>query len=505
MKDKIEQQTQADIKDFFISYHSADRPWAEWIAWQLEEEGYTTIIQAWDFRPGSNFTIKMDKALRSDIRTITILSPSYLSAFDTHSAEWATAFNQDPTGEKGILLPVRVSECKPGGLFGSIGYIDLVGKYEQSSRQELLAGVVYSRNKPYIPPVFPGVSRSLAVMKPDFPGEHAATATKQRSSPPLGTIIFKYELHSRWVNSVAWSPDGTRIASSGGDGIVQVWDSCTGHNFSNYKGHIGRSLTSTWQAQWSPDGKYIASSGYGPTVHVWDSRMGKAIVIYRDHSLTVTYPHTFTLVWSPDGKHIASACSGKIIDHTIHVWNALTGRTLLTYSGHAVGLLRGSSFFISALAWSPNGQYIASGGSDKNIVKNRPIQIWKPETGQTIITCGEDSGRINSIAWSPDSCSIASANGNKNVGIWDARTGENIFSYNSHRKRVNAVAWSPDGSRIASASSDQTVHIWNALTGQLLFIYRGHTDVVATVAWSPDGSRIASAGADKTVQIWRAI
>ncbi len=77
-------------KDFFISYTRADRTWAEWIAFQLEEAGYTTILQAWDFRPGSNFVIEMDTADRIAERTVAVLSPDYFKSGFTPS-EWATA------------------------------------------------------------------------------------------------------------------------------------------------------------------------------------------------------------------------------------------------------------------------------------------------------------------------------------------------------------------------------------------------------------------------------
>ena len=78
------------MKHFFISYNRADRTWAEWIAWQLEEAGYTTVLQAWDFRPGSNFVLEMQKAAKEAERTIAVLSPDYLKALYTQS-EWVAA------------------------------------------------------------------------------------------------------------------------------------------------------------------------------------------------------------------------------------------------------------------------------------------------------------------------------------------------------------------------------------------------------------------------------
>src|SRR5215208_5238092 len=104
------------MTDFFISYNNADRPWAEWIAWQLEEAGYTTILQAWDFRPSENLVIKMNEAIRASERMITVLSADYMGS-SFASPEWASAFARDPRGEKGILVPVRVQECDLRGFF----------------------------------------------------------------------------------------------------------------------------------------------------------------------------------------------------------------------------------------------------------------------------------------------------------------------------------------------------------------------------------------------------
>jgi hypothetical protein len=157
------------MNDFFISYNSADRQWAEWIAWQLEEAGYTTVLQAWDFRPGSNFVLEMQRAATEAERTIAVLSPDYLGARFTQP-EWAAAFAQDPTGEKGTLLPVRVRECDLKGLLPQIIYIDLVGLDETAAQDALLAGVRRERAKPTAPPGFPGVIPRSVPQRPRFPG-----------------------------------------------------------------------------------------------------------------------------------------------------------------------------------------------------------------------------------------------------------------------------------------------------------------------------------------------
>ena len=143
-------------RDFFVSYNSKDLQWAEWIAWELEEAGYSVFIQAWDFLPGGNFVLDMQHATSQ--RTIAVLSENYLNAQFTHS-EWAAAFAQDPTGRRGMLLPVRVGKCEPTGLLKSIVYIDLLGLDRAEARRQLLSrvgGMTRQRNKPGVPPDFPG-------------------------------------------------------------------------------------------------------------------------------------------------------------------------------------------------------------------------------------------------------------------------------------------------------------------------------------------------------------
>jgi uncharacterized membrane protein YhaH (DUF805 family)/Flp pilus assembly protein TadD len=151
-------------KDFFISFNYHDRAWAEWIAWTLEEKGYTTIIQSWDFLPGSNFSLEMKKGLDSARRMLAVLSPNYLSS-GFAQAEWAAAFVRDPTGEKRILLPVRVAEVDLTPLDAAIVYIDLLHKTEAECQADLLKGVEeQARLKPSNKPAFPGLA------KPLFPG-----------------------------------------------------------------------------------------------------------------------------------------------------------------------------------------------------------------------------------------------------------------------------------------------------------------------------------------------
>jgi hypothetical protein len=161
----------AGERDFFISYTGADVAWAEWIAQTLEDAGYQTVVQAWDFRPGQDFLHQMHQATQQAARTIAVLSPAYFgSAFG--EAEWRVAFAGDPTGEQGLLLPVRVAEVTPPGLLRSRVYLDLVGLDELGARTRLLAGVRGDRAKPADRRPYPGSETKSGEVR--FPGRRPA-------------------------------------------------------------------------------------------------------------------------------------------------------------------------------------------------------------------------------------------------------------------------------------------------------------------------------------------
>jgi hypothetical protein len=162
--------------DFFISYNIADLAWAEWIAWQLEETGYSTIIQNWDFRPGDNFILEMQRAIETAKQVIAVLSDNYMKAYYTQS-EWAAILAKDPIGYKRSLLIVRIQECNVTGMFQPIVRIDLFkkGLNELDAKKTLIDGVKPGRVKPSIPPKFPPGNNKRSIRKePRFPKETSA-------------------------------------------------------------------------------------------------------------------------------------------------------------------------------------------------------------------------------------------------------------------------------------------------------------------------------------------
>lgn len=213
---------QESKKHFFISYNKADITWAEWIAWELEEAGYSTVLQAWDFRPGFNFVTRMQKASEEAERIIAVLSPDFLSAEFT-KPEWSTAFANDPGGEKGLLLPILVRPCELKGMLRQIVHIDLVTVEEIAARKLLLDGVKTERAKPPDKPKFPGASQQ-PIQPTVFPGLLPSIwNVPQQRNPDFytGRVELLAELHSS-LNSGRPEEKSQAVFGAGGVGKTQV-------------------------------------------------------------------------------------------------------------------------------------------------------------------------------------------------------------------------------------------------------------------------------------------
>jgi len=280
--------------------------------------------------------------------------------------------------------------------------------------------------------------------------------------------------HDGPVWSVAYSPDGSRLASGGQDGAVIVWDLARGEAGAVLRGHTAQIRA----VAYSPDGSRLASVGLDRTVRIWDARAGLLLSTFTGQTFVNA------LAFSPDGRRLASAGN----DNVVTIRDVESGRQLTT--------LAGPTEAIYGLDFSSDGARIACASTD------RTVWIWDLATGQAVLTYRGHNGAALGVAFSADGKRVASCGDERLVKVWDARTGKDLLTLAGHTNWVRAVRYSPDGARVAAAGQDQTVRVWDARTGQLLATLRGHQDDVRAVAYSPDGFRLASAGIDSRVNVW---
>jgi WD40 repeat protein len=302
------------------------------------------------------------------------------------------------------------------------------------------------------------------------------TVLGQPNGPKVVTTL---QGHTDQVGSVAWSPDGTRLAATGINGLVKVWQA----------DHIDQPLTlyepkrSAQTVAWSPNGKRLASTGRDNTINVWDPATQQVTLTLVGHTGGV-----WSLSWNPAGTRLASASRDK----TVKVWDTATGKELRTLK--ALTAPNEPDHDMTAVAWSPDGACLASGDGFG------VVAIWDPVTGESKELFKADP--VNAVSWSPDGTRLACASNRGIVRILDRSTGKPTIIH-AHEDVAHSVAWCPRGSRLASAGRDRTVKIWDATTGENLATCKGHTDWVVSLAWHRDGTRLASAGWDG-LKLWDA-
>jgi WD40 repeat protein len=274
-----------------------------------------------------------------------------------------------------------------------------------------------------------------------------------------------------WVRSLAWSPDGSKIATGSQDGTIHIWNAQTGGLLQILRrGGPGPVLSVVWH----PQSRKLASGGLDQPIVIWDATAGQTLDTFQE-----PLPRYTALAWSPDGTKIASVNDVE----AFRIWNAATGQLLSKM--RSIDLLH-------SVAWSPNGAKIAVGASHR-------IKIWSPG-GQHLATLQDDGLEVTSLAWSSDNIRVASANVDGVVHIWNTSTNQIVRTFIGHTEIVDSVAWSPDETKLASASIDKTVRIWDVVTGQPINTIRNNGRVF-TVAWSPDGSKIACGTSNGGIQI----
>ena len=262
----------------------------------------------------------------------------------------------------------------------------------------------------------------------------------------------------------------------------------------------------------------LASASSDKTIKLWNATTGKSLITLIGHSDVV-----WSVAWiplsaaSPEEIDKINILASASRDNTIKIWDINTGKPLKTLIGHSDG--------VHDVAWSPVSikspegidriKILASASSDKT------IKIWNATTGKAIKTLTGHSDVVWGVAWSADGKILASASMDKTIKLWDPNTGDLLKTLTGHRHGIIDLAWilvstpSPEGTNkiLASASMDKTIKLWDATTGKLLKTLSGHRHGVTGVTWSPVSANspegisktLASASYENSIKLWDAI
>jgi WD40 repeat protein len=291
-------------------------------------------------------------------------------------------------------------------------------------------------------------------------------------------LLHGYRLsmpHTDAVFSVAFSPDGKKMATGGPSREVKVWDKDSGRELMTLKGHS----TPVSSVAFSPDGARLATGSYDGGVRLWDAGAWRELVAINGHK-----DQTSSVAFSPDGKTLASGSW----DGYVKLWDVATGRELKSIRAHTK--------WVWSVAFSPDGQKVASASED------RTVKLWSVRLGWELATFKAHEASVYCVAFSPDGSRLASGGYDNTTIIWDVATAKELKTLTGHALEVKSVAFSPDGKTLATGGWDRQVKLWDTATWQEIATIKGHAEGIWAVAFSPDGKTLVTGGEDDTAKLW---
>lgn len=474
--------------DFFVSYNKDDADWATWIAWQIEDAGYTTVIQAWDFLPGDDFVARMDRAKAECARVLLVLSPSYRQAAFANS-EWHDFYARDAEGTQRLILPVLVRPCEVAPLLKSRVRVDALAKTAPQARRELLDAV---RTAPPLAPAAGAAARAASArykpaVAPPFPGEAAAPPAAgpidysrlTRMDPPLEGVEDE-------LFSIAFSPNGRWLAA-GSNRTALLWNLDHPDAPESTLGHGSY----VYSVAFSHDSRRFATGGEDGFVRVWSVSPLAMLWEEQEHEEAV-----YSVVFSHDGRRVASGG----YDGQVLLWDAERGRRQRSAGSAAEPMGR-----VTSVAFSPDDKLLAIGSLNDCV-----YLLDLLESRARVV--GKHASSVEGIAFSPDGLLLASCGLDKDVYVWKVTDAANPHHWHrrGHEYLVRSVAFSPDGKTLASVGWDKRLNLWNADNGDLWTTLpfkakdkSWHSDWIWSVAFSPGGLLLASSGSDGQIIVWQ--